>query len=130
MLDKEISPMGYKEIKLEYEGEITKLERKIDELTTLDSDLKEHVSFCFELMENLPKYFVTADLTAKQQILGSILSEKLVFGEKSYRTIKFRKVVSLICRRGKDCGGKDNKKSSENSELSNLVHKTGFEPVF
>ena len=79
--DKEIPPAEYKEIKLEYEGETTKLEQKIDEGTTLDPDLKEHISFCCELVENLPNYYVAADLTVKQQILGSILSEKLVFSE-------------------------------------------------
>ncbi|RYZ27118.1 MAG: recombinase family protein, partial [Chitinophagaceae bacterium] len=129
MLDKEIDATEYKEIKLEYEGEIEKLERKIEELSTLDSDLKEHISFCCDLLQNLPKYFVAADLTAKQQILGSILQEKLVFSENQYRTIKYRNVVSLICRPGKNYKGRGNKKSSENSELSNLVPRTEFELV-
>ena len=129
MLDKEIPPAEYKEIKLEYEGEITKLEQKIDEVATLDSDLKEHISFCCELVENLPNYYIAADLTAKQQILGSILSEKLVFSESSYRTIKFRKIVSLICKPGKDCRGGKKKESPENSELSTLVPGTGIEPA-
>jgi site-specific DNA recombinase len=129
MLDKDIDATEYKEIKSEYEGEIEKLERKIDELSTLDSDLKEQISFCCDLLQNLPKYFVAADLIAKQQILGSIFSEKLVFGETSYRTIKFRNIVSLICRPSKDYKGRGNKKSSENSELSTLVPRTGIEPA-
>ena len=129
MLDKEIEATEYKEIKTEYEGEIEKLERKIDELTTLDSDLKEHIAFCCDLLEGLPKYFTAADLTGKQQILGSILSEKLVFSENGYRTIKFRKVVSLICRRGKDYKVDRKKESPENSELSNVVPRTGIEPA-
>jgi site-specific DNA recombinase len=129
MLDKEIDATEYKEIKAEYEGETEKLERKIEELTTLDSDLKEQISFCCELLQNLPKYYVAADLTAKQQILGSILSEKLVFSASSYRTIKCRAIVSLICRPSKDYKGTENKESSENSELSNLVPGTGFEPA-
>lgn len=41
MIEKEIDATEYKEIKAEYEGEIAKLERKIEELTTMDSDLKE-----------------------------------------------------------------------------------------
>ena len=129
MLDKEIDATEYKEIKFEYEEEIGKLERKIEDLSTLDSDLKDQISFCCDLLQNLPKYFVAADLTAKQQILGSIFSEKLVFGETSYRTIKFRNIVSLICRPSKDYKGSGNKESSENSELSNVVPKTGFEPA-
>ena len=129
MLDKEIDATEYKEIMAEYEGEITKLERNIEELTTLDSNLKEHIAFCCELFQNLPKYFVAVDLMAKQQIIGSILQEKLVFSENQYRTIKFRNVISLICRPGKDYRGGRKKESPENSELSTLVPGTGFEPA-
>src|SRR5829696_7534016 len=68
MLDKEIDATEYKAIKSEYESEIGKMDRKIDKLSTLDSDLKEQVSFCCDLLQNLPKYFVPADLSAKQQI--------------------------------------------------------------
>lgn len=130
MLDKEIAAAEYKEIKAEYEEEIKKLERKIDELTTMDSDLKEQIAFCCDLLQNLPKYFVAADLTAKQQILGSILSEKLVFSEYSYRTIKFRNIVSLICRPNKDYRGGRKKESSEFSELSTLVPRTSHSSNF
>jgi hypothetical protein len=35
----------------------------------------------------------------------------------------------MICRPPKDFMGIENKKSSENSELSNLVHRPGFEPT-
>jgi site-specific DNA recombinase len=124
---KEIDANEYREIKEEYEGEIVKIEREIEKISALDSDLKEQILFCCDLLERLPKYFVEADLTAKQQILGSILAEKLVFEENKYRTIKLRGIVSLICRPPKDFKENVNKKSSENSELSNLVPGTGFE---
>jgi hypothetical protein len=75
-------------------------------MDTLDSDLLEQVNFCCELINNLPKYFMKADLQAKQQIPGSILADKLVFENNSYRTIPFRRVISLICRPGK-CGAQD-----------------------
>lgn len=129
MLDKEIDANEYREIKEDYEGEIVKLEREIEKISTFDSDLKEQIIFCCDFLEKLPKYFMDADLTAKQQILGSILAEKLVFEEKTYRTIKLKGIVSLICRPAKDFKGNRNEKSSENSELSNLVPGTGFEPA-
>jgi hypothetical protein len=43
----------YKEIKSEYEGEIEKPERKIEEQSTLDSDLNEQISLCCDLLQNL-----------------------------------------------------------------------------
>ena len=129
MLDKEIDASEYREIKNEYEEEIGKLERKIEEISTMDSDLLEQVNFCCDLVTNLPKYFMEADLQAKQQILGSILAEKLVFDDNSYRTIPYRKVIERICRPGKGFSGPENKESSENSELSNVVPGTGIEPA-
>lgn len=57
-------------------GEIAKIEREIEKISTLDSDLREQVGFCCDLFQNLPSYFVEADLIAKQEILGSILAEK------------------------------------------------------
>ncbi len=52
-----------------------------------------------------------------------------VFGENSYRTIKFRNIVSLTSMPGKDYKGKIKKESSENSEPSTLVPRTGIEPA-
>jgi site-specific DNA recombinase len=127
MLDKEIDASEYKEIKNEYEEEIGKLEREMEGLSTMDSDLLEQVNFCCDLVTNLPKYFTRADLQAKQQILGSILAEKLVFDDNSYRTIPYRKVIDRICRPGKGLGSSKNEESSENSELSNVVPGTRFE---
>lgn len=75
MLDTEIDATEYREIMYEYEGETVKIEREIEKTSALDSDLSEQIGFCCDLLQNLPKYFVEADLIAKQQILGSILAE-------------------------------------------------------
>ncbi len=45
MLDKEIDANEYWEIKEDYEGEIVKQERKIEKMSTLDSDCKEKLVF-------------------------------------------------------------------------------------
>ena len=129
MLDKEIEPGEYREMKNEQEEEIAKLERKLVELETMDSDLSDQIHFCCDFLENLPKYYQEADLKAKQQILGSILAEKLAFEENSYRTIKFREIVSLICRPRNRFRNGRKEESFENSKLSNVVRCTGFEPV-
>ena len=77
----------------------------------------------------LPKYYDSADLIAKQKIIDSIFSEKLVFENNSFRTTKLNTAVELICRTGMSFKGSKKGESSENSELSNLVPKTGFEPA-
>jgi hypothetical protein len=54
----------------------------------MDSNLSNQIHFSCDFRENLPKYYQEADLKAKQQILGSILAEKLAFDENPYRIIK------------------------------------------
>jgi len=68
---------------------------------------------------------VSAEFTANQQILGSILQEKLVFFRKLISNHKIQKHRLLVCRPGKDYKGRGNKKSSDFSELSNLVPHIG-----
>jgi hypothetical protein len=120
-----IEPGKYREIKNEQEEEIAKPERKLVELETMDSDLSDQIRFCFDFLETLPKYYQEADLKAKQHILGSILSEKLVFEENSYRTIKFKAIISLVCRPGKAFTRGKKEESSDKSKLSNVVPHVG-----
>ena len=53
----------------------------------------------------------------------------MVFQDGELRTKKVNSAVELICRAPKDFKEIENKKSSEFSELSNLVPGTGFEPA-
>ena len=128
MLDIEIDATEYKEIKTEYEAEIEKLERKIDELTMLDSHLKEHISFAVNCL-GISEIFYCSGPYGQTTNFGFNTFRKTRFSESSYRTIKFRNIVSLICRPSKDYKRGRKKKSSENSELSNLVPRTGIEPA-
>ena len=77
----------------------------------------------------LPQYYDSSDLICRQQILGSIFLEKMVFQDGELRTKKVNSAVELICRPPKDLRGNENKESSENSELSNQVPGTGIEPA-
>lgn len=128
MLDGELDPKDYREIKDEYEGKIKKLEAKIQQMTFISSHLGEQLTFCGQLLPNVAKYYATADLSVKQQIIGSIYPEKLIFEKNSYRTMRVNDVVRWICRPVKDFSESENKDSSENSELSTLVAPPGFEP--
>lgn len=126
--DKEISSKDYNEMKTRYEKEIRNLERDLSKSKGGDKELCEEILFSIQLVTDLPAYYDSSDLICRQQILGSIFLEKMVFQDGELRTKKVNSAVELLCRPPKDFKEIENKKSSENSELSNLVPRTGFEP--
>lgn len=109
MLDKEIDATEYREIKEEKEGEIVNLERKIKALTTSDSDRKEQNSFCFDLLQNLPKYFAAADYLPDNKYPVLYFRKNSFF--QKYRTIMFRNIVSLIFKLGRLTKEEDKRKA-------------------
>jgi site-specific DNA recombinase len=102
LLDGSIEPNDYREIKSRYEIQNRQLERKRQELTAMDDNLKSYIIHGVKLLKNLPEYYQQATLAAKRQIIGSIFTEKLVFEENKYRTTRRNEVVELICRTAKD----------------------------
>ena len=127
--DKEISSLDYNDMKTRYEREIRNLEKELFKTKNGDKELIEQLVFSVGLLTNLRNYYDSADLICRQQIIGSIFLEKMIFDEGELRTKKINSAVQLICREGKASRGSINKESSENSELSNLVPGTGFEPA-
>jgi site-specific DNA recombinase len=108
------------------------------DLSSLDFNLPAYINLSLEIVENLPKYFARSDLKAKQQFIGSICPEKLIFENNSYRTKRVNEVLALIWSVG--IGLNDSKKrlAPVFGSQSNQVPRTslrasgrqaGFEPV-
>lgn len=129
MLDGQLEPSDYKEIKNRFEKVITELNNKKRELSSLDFNLSEYLTASLEIVENLPKYFARADLKAKQQLIGSICPEKLIFENNSYRTARVNEVLAMICTADKGCSSSKKKLAPVFGSQSNQVPKTGFEPA-
>ena len=127
--DEEISSKDFNEMKSDYEADVRKIERELQKFDSRDTNFDTELKFCIEFLTHLPKYYDSADLIAKQQIIGSIFSEKLIFENNSFRTTKLNTAVELISRTGKHFREAKNEESPENSELSNLVPRTGIEPA-
>ena len=95
----------------------------------MDFNLKEYMTISLEIVQNLPKYFASADLKAKQQLIDSICPEKFFFENNSYRTKRVNEVITMIC--GADTGFNGYKKELAPvfGSQSNQVPETGFEPA-
>ena len=82
-----------------------------------------------EIVQNLPKYFTSTDLKAKQQLIGSICPEKLIFENKSYRTKRVNEVFVLIYSADKGYRGSKKELAPVFGSQSNQVPGTGIEPA-
>ncbi len=110
MLDGEFSAMEYKQMKIEIEEQIESLTRQQVQFKTNEVNSEEQIDFCVALLSNIDYCYDAADIETKQQIIGSVFPEKLIFENKKYRTAKIEDAVELLCLTGKDWGvGKKNK---------------------
>jgi site-specific DNA recombinase len=105
MLDDVIDANDYRETKDQYQPVIDKLMRKQAEVASMDSNCKLYGEFGFNVLKNLGKYYEDLDLEGKQQLVGLIFPEKLIFENNQFRTKHLRKAVELICRKIKELGG-------------------------
>ncbi len=78
------------------------------------------------MVESLDKIYLQGDIHTKQQLLGSIFSEKLYFENNEYRTLPFNKAISLICNTDGDLQAQKKDKSSIFDDLSCEVGRTGL----
>jgi site-specific DNA recombinase len=129
LLDGEITSGDYKEMKARYEPELAKLKRNKEESKSLDIEFENYVKYCTEIVESLDKLYLQGDIHTKQQLLGSIFSEKLIFENNQYRTVPLNPVVALMCNTSADLQGIKKDKPSKNDGLSCQVGRTGFEPA-
>ena len=119
----------HRDIKNRFEKAIMELEKKKREISSLDFNVNEYATSALEIVENLPKYFARADLKAKQQIIGSICPEKLIFENKAYRTSRVNEVLSLICSADRASSGSKKELAPVFGSQSNQVPRTGIEPA-
>ena len=81
---------------------------------------------CF--FRSMDQFYQEGTLSVKQQLVGSMFPEKLIFENKTYRTIKENPLIPLTCRPDKGFGGSKNKKTGNFAGLSNKAPPSGLEP--
>ena len=128
MLDGQLEASDYRDIKSRYQPEIDRLSRKINEVNSFDPNYSKFIEQGFGLLRDLAGSFARADLQTKQQIIGSIFPEKLIFENNGYRT---KKLLNSFARILTNNGlSNENKKGAEYifSTQPLWVTPRGFEP--
>lgn len=129
MLDREIDPAEFREIKNRLDPEINNLERKINSAGNKSDDYGQYINGGIDLIRNMSGFFANADLQAKQQLIGSIFPEKLIFENNTYRTTQFLTSFNRILALGAAIGVEKKRTDTKIMYQSTQVAGDGFEPT-
>lgn len=129
MLDGQLDITEYRSIKQKFEAVIKQLEAEMKPPVSTTRDYKQYLDFGFNLLQNIDRVYVSGNTQLKSQILSSILAEKLVFEEKTYRTLVYHEALSLILNTSKALGGNKKGQTAGKNNLSSLVARTRIELV-
>lgn len=121
MLDGQLDITEYRTIKQKFEAVIKQLEAEIKPQVSTTRDYKQYLDFGFNLLQNIDRVYVSGNTQLKSQILSSILAEKLVFEEKTYRTLVYNEALSLILNTSKALDKNKKGQTAGKSNLSSLV---------
>ncbi len=114
----------YQENKKRYERDRNELISNHSLLKPEGTALKEYIRFSALCSSNLGNFYKRADFEGKQQIIGSIFPDKLLFEEKKYRTNAVNEAIQLMCSIDKALYGSENKKVGKIADLSTLAPPT------
>jgi hypothetical protein len=112
-----------------YRQKIQALQLETQENKTTHSVFSEFLKSGINLITNLRKFYLSANVTSRLRILGSIFPEKLVFEENKCRTGKINEAVRLMLATDKGFNEKGPTQIFENSALSPWVELRGIEPL-
>ncbi len=129
MLDGQLDITEYRSIKQKFEVVIRELEAEMKPQVSNTKDYKQYLDFGFNLLQNIDRVYVSGNTQLKSQILSSILAEKLVFEENSYRTLVYHEALALILNTSKALDKNKKGQTAGNSNLSSLVAPTRIELV-
>ncbi|MGB3946745.1 MAG: recombinase family protein [Bacteroidia bacterium] len=128
MLDGDITPDDYRAMKGDIESLLNELIVKHTLLLNSGNDCyDEQIDFCIALLKDIDKLYMEANTEQKQDIIGSIFPERLIFVNGTYRTPRLNSVISLVCANHKQLGGGKKEKHPKIEVLSCEVRMKGLE---
>lgn len=124
-----IEPSDYKLIKKEAQEKITVLEAQIASYSESVRNIESMLEKATNAQSSLDVLYESGDVTQKQEIIGSMFSEKWVFDGERHRTRKVNEAIELMCQINNQLREKKNGTSVNFEHLSRQVARRGFEPL-
>ena len=128
MLDGELNPTEYKELKVKLEENIMRLTSEETKLRSNNTSFDKVLDACKKIVLNIHIAYAKADASTKQRIVGSIFPEKFIFENNRVRTTKANELIDRIC--SKINNSKENKTGQQSfyELLPCRVLPLGLEP--
>ena len=99
-LDEEISSEDYKEIRQRYNDEIYALKSQLEIMKIPNRSVVEpQVAYAMSFINNMERCLSMVDMSVKMDVLGSILSGKMVFENGKCRTAEFNPIIAILMGR-------------------------------
>ncbi len=93
------------------------------------SDLLRNARYGLSLLADLPGYYQSAGIEAKDRIVGSIFPGNLVFENGAYRTPEVSEIIHLLRGKQPAIAANDRGPAARVSSQSSEVPETGIEPA-
>lgn len=127
-LNEQIDSEGYKRISQRLQSDIKERKVRLEELSKESDDFDKYVEFGAILVSNIASIYSKADVSIKKRIIGSILSEKMIFDGEKYRTIKFNGAFKLFGLKDRELHHSKKEKVSISADQSTKALPLGLEP--
>ncbi|CAN5833750.1 recombinase family protein [soil metagenome] len=129
LVDGSLPQTAYARLAERYETQKRELQDRLRALSEDASDLLRNAQYGLSLLADLPRYYQSAGIEAKDRIIGSIFPANLVFEEGAYRTPEVAESIRLL--RGKQPGLAECKRglTAPVGSQSPQVPGTGIEPA-
>ena len=126
--DGEMADDDFKEVKKLAKGKIEVLERRLNDLASTGTEIKDLVASALKKVANIDRRYENGNVEEKRAIIGSIFPDFLVFDGTQHRTTKINYSVALIYQNNNELKQKNNGTNLSFLDLSQEVVLPGFEP--
>ncbi|HAA17972.1 MAG TPA: recombinase family protein, partial [Cytophagales bacterium] len=129
LMDGKLDAEDYASMKARYTAELEAKRAEAEDLTKSAKEQAEELGFALNLLEQLPSIYEAVAVEGKQQIVGSIFPQKLVFSDGKYRTPRINPTVQAMCLNISELLCDFEPKKGHLFQMSFPVSPRGLEPL-
>ncbi|WP_270089885.1 hypothetical protein [Sphingobacterium sp. SYP-B4668] len=124
--DGEMDYDDFKEVKKLTKGRIEKLEKQLNDLASVGTEIRDLVASALKKVANIDRRYENGDIEEKRVVLSSMFPDFLVFDGTQHRTPKINSAILLMYQNTSKLQGKKNGTSLSFLDLSQDVIPLGL----
>ncbi|MFV8324499.1 recombinase family protein [Flavobacterium sp. ZS1P14] len=129
LLNKDISKDRFDNMITRINKELMAVNDEIEIISTKNDSVRDYVDSGLELLVNLDQFFLNSEYSGKRILIGSLFTQKIIFGNDECRTTKVNEVIGVLTRDNKGWEGYKKGKAVISDSFSANVPGAGVEPA-